>query len=48
MGMHGGAGLAAALLVSGMGTPSRRADQGAIVERQKFSALLKMLRAGLT
>jgi hypothetical protein len=27
---------------------SRRADLAAIAEQQKFSALLKMLRAGLT
>jgi hypothetical protein len=38
--------VAAALLASAMGNTSRRA--AAIVEQRKISALLKMLRPGLT
>jgi hypothetical protein len=40
--------VAAALLASGMGnTVTASVPSPAIVERQKFGALLKMLRAGL-
>jgi len=39
--------VAAALLASGMGSHGERA-KAAIAEQRKFSALLKMLRAGLT
>jgi len=40
--------VAAALLASGMAIRHGERTKAAIAERQKFSALLKMLRAGLT
>jgi len=41
--------VAVALLANGMGKYSHgERTKAAIAERQKFSALLKMLRAGLT
>jgi hypothetical protein len=38
----------AALLASGRGNTVTASGKAAIAERRKFSALLKMLRAGLT
>jgi hypothetical protein len=46
--LHGGQAVAAALLANGVGnTRHGERTQAAIAERQKFNALLKMLRAGL-